>query len=162
MTAEFDYDLIVIGAGSGGVRAGRIAAGFGARVAVIEENRPGGTCVIRGCVPKKLLVYGASIGGDLEDAAGFGWSVDKAVHDWPALIAAKNRELDRLESIYRNLLASAGAELVAGRGKIEGPHQVSVNGREISGETILVATGGTPNIPDIPGLRQYALSLIHI
>jgi glutathione reductase (NADPH) len=158
MTAEFDYDLIVIGAGSGGVRAGRIAAGFGARVAVIEENRPGGTCVIRGCVPKKLLVYGASIGGDLEDAAGFGWSVDKAVHDWPALITAKDRELDRLESIYRNLLASAGAELVAGRGKIEGPHQVSVNGREISGETILVATGGTPNIPDIPGLRQYAIT----
>ena len=158
MTAEYDYDLIVIGAGSGGVRAGRIAAGFGARVAVIEENRPGGTCVIRGCVPKKLLVYGASIVGDLEDAAGFGWKIDRAMHDWPALIAAKNKELERLEGIYRKLLSSAGAELVSGRGKIVGPHQVSVNGRKISSKTILVATGGTPNIPDIPGLRQYAIT----
>ena len=158
MTARYDYDLIVIGAGSGGVRAGRIAAGYGARVAVIEEDRPGGTCVIRGCVPKKLFVYGASVGADLEDAAGFGWSIEKATHDWPALVSAKNKELDRLEGIYRKLLASAGAELIAGRGKITGPHQVSVNGREISGETVLVATGGWPHIPDIPGLRKYAIT----
>ena len=158
MTAHYDYDLIVIGAGSGGVRAGRIAAGYGARVAVIEEDRPGGTCVIRGCVPKKLLVYGASIAGDLEDASGFGWKIDKAIHDWPALIAAKDKELERLEAIYRKLLASAGAKLIAGRGRIVGPHQVSVNGREISGETILIATGGWPQIPDIPGLRQYAIT----
>ena len=94
MTAEYDYDLIVIGAGSGGVRAGRVAAGFGARVAVIEENRPGGTCVIRGCVPKKLLVYGASISGDLQDAAGFGWSVDKAVHDCLRLLRLKIENLN--------------------------------------------------------------------
>ncbi|MBL81731.1 MAG: glutathione-disulfide reductase [Rhodospirillaceae bacterium] len=158
MTAEYDYDLIVIGAGSGGVRAGRIAAGFGARVAVIEEDRPGGTCVIRGCVPKKLLVYGSSIGGDLEDATGFGWKIDKAIHDWPALIAAKDRELERLEGIYRKLLESAGAELISGRGKIVGPHQVSVNERKISGETILIATGGRPQIPDVLGLRQYAIT----
>ena len=90
---DYDYDLIVIGAGSGGVRAGRIAAGHGARVAVIEADRPGGTCVIRGCVPKKLLVYGASIGGDIEDAAGFGWQIDKAHHDWATLIAAKDAEI---------------------------------------------------------------------
>ena len=158
MTARYDYDLIVIGAGSGGVRAGRIAAGFGARVAVIEEDRPGGTCVIRGCVPKKLLVYGASVSGDLEDAAGFGWSIDKVTHNWAALIAAKDRELHRLEGIYRKLLASAGAELIEGRGKIVSPHKVSVNGREISGETVLIATGGWPHIPDIPGLRQYAIT----
>lgn len=158
MTAEYDYDLIVIGAGSGGVRAGRIAAGFGARVAVIEEDRPGGTCVIRGCVPKKLLVYGASIGGELEDASGFGWKIDNATHNWPALIAAKDKELERLEGIYRKLLASAGAALISGRGQIMGPHKVSVNGQEISSKTILIATGGWPQIPDIPGLRQHAIT----
>ena len=158
MSARYDYDLIVIGAGSGGVRAGRIAAGYGARVAVIEEDRPGGTCVIRGCVPKKLLVYGASVSGDLEDAAGFGWTIEKATHNWAELIAAKNTELDRLEGIYRKLLASAGAELIAGRGKILGPHQVWVGGRKISGETILVATGGWPHVPDIPGLKKYAIT----
>ena len=161
MTAHYDYDLIVIGAGSGGVRAGRIAAGYGARVAVIEEDRPGGTCVIRGCVPKKLLMYGAGIAGDLEDASGFGWAINEATHDWSKLIAAKNRELERLEDIYRKLLVSAGAELVAGRGKIMDPHRISVNGSEISGETILVATGGWPQIPDIPGLRNHAITSTH-
>src|SRR6056300_1080490 len=103
MTSQFDFDLIVIGAGSGGVRAGRIAAGYGARVAVIEGDRPGGTCVIRGCVPKKLLVYGASFAGEAEDAAGFGWQLDGLRHSWEQLIAAKDKEIDRLEGIYRNL-----------------------------------------------------------
>lgn len=158
MSTQYDYDLIVIGAGSGGVRAGRIAAGYGARVAVIEEDRPGGTCVIRGCVPKKLLVYGASIAGDIEDAQGFGWSIGHVSHDWPALIAAKDKELDRLESIYKQLLASAGAELIAGRGVITGPHEVSVGSRRLTAETILIATGGWPQMPDVPGLAEYAIT----
>lgn len=158
MSAEYDYDLIVIGAGSGGVRAGRIAAGHGARVAVIEEDRPGGTCVIRGCVPKKLLVYGASVAGDIEDAAGFGWSIGDTAHDWPTLIAAKDKELDRLEGIYKSLLASAGADLIAGRGQITGPHEVSVGERKLTAKTILIATGGWPQIPDVPGLAEHAIT----
>ena len=109
---KFDYDLIVIGAGSGGVRAGRIAAGHGAKVAVVEESRPGGTCVIRGCVPKKLLVYGASFASEMEDAAGFGWQIEGAHHDWAQLIAAKDAEISRLEGIYRSLLKNAGADLL--------------------------------------------------
>ena len=116
MTSQFDFDLIVIGAGSGGVRAGRIAAGYGARVAVIEGDRPGGTCVIRGCVPKKLLVYGASFAGEAEDAAGFGWQMEGLSHSWAQLIAAKDKEIDRLEGIYRNLLKNAGATLIEGWG----------------------------------------------
>ena len=158
MSVEYDYDLIVIGAGSGGVRAGRIAAGHGARVAVIEEDRPGGTCVIRGCVPKKLLVYGASVAGDIEDAAGFGWSIGDTAHDWPTLIAAKDKELDRLEGIYKSLLASAGADLIAGRGQITGPHEVSVGERKLTAKTILIATGGWPQIPDVPGLAEHAIT----
>lgn len=158
MSTHYDYDLIVIGAGSGGVRAGRIAAGHGARVAVIEEDRPGGTCVIRGCVPKKLLVYGASIAADFEDAAGFGWSVSEVSHDWPALIAAKDKELDRLEGIYKQLLASAGADLIAGRGVVTGPHEVTVGSRCLTASTILIATGGWPQIPDVPGLKDHAIT----
>ena len=158
MSTQYDYDLVVIGAGSGGVRAGRIAAGHGARVAVIEEDRPGGTCVIRGCVPKKLLVYGASVADDIADAAGFGWTVGETAHKWSALIAAKDKELDRLEGIYRQLLASAGAELIAGRGRITGPHEVSVGERCLTAKTILIATGGWPQIPDVPGLADHAIT----
>ena len=107
----YDYDLIVIGAGSGGVRAARMSAGHGARVAVIEESRPGGTCVIRGCVPKKLLMYGSAFSADVADAEGYGWQVTVDGHDWPALIAAKDAEIARLEGIYRSLLSNAGAEV---------------------------------------------------
>ncbi|MEC8121734.1 MAG: glutathione-disulfide reductase [Pseudomonadota bacterium] len=156
--AMHDFDLIVIGAGSGGVRASRISAGHGARVAVIEESRPGGTCVIRGCVPKKLLMYGSAFSADAADAAGYGWRVTVDGHDWPALIAAKDSELDRLEGIYRSLLGNAGVELIEGRGTVTGPHSVSVNGREITAGHILIATGGWPQIPDVPGLADHAIT----
>lgn len=157
--ATFDFDLIVIGAGSGGVRAGRIAAGNGARVAVIEGDRPGGTCVIRGCVPKKLLMYGSAFSCDVEDARGFGWQIEKMPsHDWDALISAKNSELDRLEGIYRSLLTNAGATLIAGWARLRSPHEVIVNGKVYSAEKILVAVGGKPQIVDAPGLVGNAIT----
>ena len=155
---KFDYDLIVIGAGSGGVRAARMSAGHGARVAVIEESRPGGTCVIRGCVPKKLLMYGSAFSADVADAAGYGWQVTVEGHDWPALIASKDAEISRLEGIYRSLLANAGAELIEGRGTVTGAHSVKVGDRELTAERILVATGGWPQIPDVPGLVEAAIT----
>ncbi len=154
----YDFDLIVIGAGSGGVRAARMSAAHGARVAVIEESRPGGTCVIRGCVPKKLLMYGSAFSAEAADAAGFGWQVTVDGHDWPALIDAKNRELDRLEGIYRSLLANVGVELIEGRGIITGPHHVMVDDRHLSAERILVATGGWPQIPEVPGLAEHGIT----
>ena len=157
-SGSYDYDLIVIGAGSGGVRAGRIAAGYGAKVAVIEGDRPGGTCVIRGCVPKKLLMYGAAFSAELADARGFGWMVDHASHDWPALIAAKDAEIARLEGIYRNLLKNAGATLIEGWGKITGPHAVQVGDKTYRAETILVAVGGRPQMLDVPGMAAHAIS----
>ena len=158
MAPSFDYDLIVIGAGSGGVRAGRIAAGYGARVAVIEESRPGGTCVIRGCVPKKLLVYGASFANEFEDAAGFGWQIEGATHSWPQLIEAKDKEIDRLEAIYRSLLKNAGADLIEGRGYISGAHEVTVGAKTYTAERILIAVGGWPFLPDIDGLQDHAIT----
>jgi glutathione reductase (NADPH) len=155
---DFDYDLIVIGAGSGGVRAGRIAAGHGARVAVVEADRPGGTCVIRGCVPKKLLVYGSSFGSDVEDAAGFGWQIEEAHHDWATLIAAKDAEINRLEGIYRMLLANAGADLIEGYGSIAGPHDVSVGDKTYTAGKILLAVGGVPQLLDVPGMTEHAIT----
>ena len=155
---DFDYDLITIGAGSGGVRASRIAAGHGARVAVIEEDRPGGTCVLRGCVPKKLLVYGASFAADLEDAIGFGWDDVDPAHNWGHLMDTKTAELDRLAGIYVSLLENAGVTLIEGRGRITGPHSVEVGGKTYTAERILIAVGGWPSIPDIPGLREHAIS----
>ena len=155
---DFDYDLIVIGAGSGGVRAGRIAAGHGARVAVVEADRPGGTCVIRGCVPKKLLVYGSSFGSDVEDAAGFGWQIEEAHHDWATLIAAKDAEINRLEGIYRMLLANAGADLIEGYGSVTGPHHVSVGDKTYTAGKILLAVGGVPQLLDVPGMTEHAIT----
>ena len=155
---EYDYDLIVIGAGSGGVRAARISASYGAKVAVIEESRPGGTCVIRGCVPKKLLVYGAAFASEFEDAAGFGWTVEGASHDWSKLIAAKDAEIDRLEGIYRNLLANAGADLIEGTGTLAGPNQVAVGDKIYTSERILIAVGGWPHLPEIEGLQELAIT----
>jgi glutathione reductase (NADPH) len=157
-TVTYDYDLFVIGAGSGGVRASRIAAGFGARVAVAEDHRLGGTCVIRGCVPKKLLVYASHFHEDFEDAAGFGWTVGPARFSWPSLIAAKNREISRLEVIYARLLENAGANVLRGRATVVDAHTVEMEGRRITAANILVATGGWPNMPQIPGVEHCITS----
>ncbi|MEZ5670736.1 MAG: glutathione-disulfide reductase [Alphaproteobacteria bacterium] len=156
--ADYDYDLFVIGAGSGGVRAARIAAGHGARVAIAESWKVGGTCVLRGCVPKKLLVYGAHFGHDFEDAAAFGWTVDGARHDWPTLIANKDRELDRLNGIYLKLLANAGVELIMGRATVADPHTVQLADRQITAAYILVAVGGWPFKPHYPGIEHAITS----
>ena len=154
---SYDFDLFVIGAGSGGVRAARFAAGFGARVAVAESRYLGGTCVNVGCVPKKLLVYGAHFAEDFEQASGFGWSLGEANFDWATLIANKNREIERLNGIYRNLLTNSGVSLFEGHARIVDAHTVEVNGQRHSAEHILIATGGWPQIPDIPG-REHAIS----
>jgi len=148
--ADYDFDLFVIGAGSGGVRAARVAAGFGARVAIAESDRPGGTCVIRGCVPKKLLVYAARFREDLEDAAGYGWSAG-ATFSWPTLIANKDREIARLEGIYRTLLEAAGVTLIEGRATLADRHTVQVGERRWTAAHILIATGGRPVRPEVPG-----------
>ncbi|MDN7142337.1 glutathione-disulfide reductase [Pseudomonas sp. JQ170] len=152
-----DFDLFVIGAGSGGVRAARFAAGFGAKVAVAESRYLGGTCVNVGCVPKKLLVYGAHFSDDFEQAAGFGWSLEDAQFDWGQLIANKNREIERLNGIYRNLLVNSGVTLLEGHAKLTGAHEVEVDGQRYSAKHILIATGGWPQIPDIPG-KELAIS----
>ncbi|WP_339948935.1 glutathione-disulfide reductase [uncultured Albimonas sp.] len=148
-----DYDLIVIGAGSGGVRAARMSAQAGAKVAIVEEYRYGGTCVIRGCVPKKLMVYASGFAESFEDARGFGWSVGETRFSWPAFMAAKNAEIDRLEGIYARNLGAAGVELHRARGVVTGPHSVrlSSHDRDLTATHILVATGGAPFVPDIPG-----------
>jgi glutathione reductase (NADPH) len=156
--AKFDYDLITIGAGSGGVRASRLSGKYGAKVAVIEESRYGGTCVMRGCVPKKLLVIGSHFAHNFEDAIGFGWSVEGASHDWGAMIAAKDKELQRLEGVYRRILRDSGVTAIDGRGVIADPHTVEVNGQRLTAEKILVAVGGWPQVPDFPGKEHVITS----
>jgi glutathione reductase (NADPH) len=158
--AEFDVDLFVIGGGSGGVRAARIAAGYGARVMIAEEYRMGGTCVIRGCVPKKLFVIGSHVHHEIEDAAGFGWTIPPATFDWPTLVANKDKEIARLESIYTSNAEKAGAQVFKARAVIEDAHTVSLsNGRTVTVKYILVATGGAPNHgPAIPGIEHVISS----
>jgi len=153
----YDFDLFVIGAGSGGVRAARFAAGYGARVAVAESRYLGGTCVNVGCVPKKLLVYGAHFAEDFEQAQGFGWSLGEAKFDWPTLIANKDREIQRLNGIYRNLLLGSGVTLLEGHARLLDEHRVEFAGQCYSARHILIATGGWPRIPAIPG-REHAIS----
>ncbi|MGO9675588.1 MAG: glutathione-disulfide reductase [Methylocella sp.] len=158
--ADFDLDLFVIGAGSGGVRAARIAAGYGAKVAIAEEFRIGGTCVIRGCVPKKLMVYASRFRDAFDDAAGFGWSVPARSFDWPTLVRAKEKEISRLSAIYRANLEKAGVSIVESRAEILDAHTVRLkaDGRQYRAQKILVATGGTPVLePAIPG-REYAIT----
>ena len=147
----FDYDLFTIGAGSGGVAGSRRAAAYGARVAIAEDRRVGGTCVLRGCVPKKLLVYGTHFAEDLADARGYGWNVDGARLDWADLIAAKNRETDRLNGIYVKLLTDSKVTIIDGRARIVAPNTVEIGGRRITSRHILVATGGHPEFLPIPG-----------
>ena len=157
---QFDVDLFVIGAGSGGTRAARIAAGYGAKVMVAEEFRIGGTCVIRGCVPKKLMVYASRFADDFEDAEGFGWTVSKPVFDWSKLVAAKEGEISRLSGIYRTNLAKAGVEIIESRAVLEGPQLVRLNtdGRLVRAKHILIATGAAPVMePGVPG-RELAIS----
>ena len=146
------FDLVVIGAGSGGVRAARVAATYGAKVAIIEEYRVGGTCVIRGCVPKKLFVYGSRFKDLFEIAPSFGWTVD-ASFDWPTLVANKDKEIARLEAAYVAGLEKPGAEIIRDRAVLTGPNSVKLvkSGRELTAKTILVATGAHPYVPDIPG-----------
>ena len=156
---KFDYDLITIGAGSGGVRASRRAAATGARVAIVENLRTGGTCVMRGCVPKKLLVYASHFAEDFEDAVGYGWAPVDASYDWTKLIRVKNAELDRLEAVYHRILGEAGVEEVFGTAKIADPHTVEVDGtKTLTAENILVATGGWPKMPPIPGIEHVITS----
>jgi glutathione reductase (NADPH) len=156
---SFDVDLFVIGAGSGGVRAARIAAGYGARTMVAEEFRIGGTCVIRGCVPKKLLVYASRFADDFCDAAGYGWSVGETSFDWPTMVAAKEKEITRLSAIYRANLEKAGVAMIEERAEVAGPQSVRLaNGRVISARHILIATGAAPDLaPVVPGL-EHAIS----
>ena len=155
--SSYDFDLFVIGAGSGGVRAARMAAAKGVRVAITEDRYLGGTCVNVGCVPKKLFVYASHYAEEFNDAAGFGWQVGERSFDWPTLRDAKNAEITRLNGIYRNLLVNTGCTLLEGRGVIKDPHTVEVNGQSYTAERILIATGGWPYIPDIPG-KEYAIS----
>jgi glutathione reductase (NADPH) len=152
---KYDYDLFVIGAGSGGVRAARVSAAHGARVAIAEEHKVGGTCVIRGCVPKKLLVYGAHFAEDLQDARRFGWEVPDCRFDWPTLRDNVLAEVARIEGAYTDTLRNHGVEIVKQRATVTGPNAVRLaDGREISAGTILIATGSWPQVPDFPGAEH--------
>jgi glutathione reductase (NADPH) len=157
--SDFDVDLFVIGGGSGGVRAARIAAQHGARVMVAEEYRLGGTCVIRGCVPKKLLVYASRFHGEFEDAAGFGWTVPHATFDWKTLIANKDKEIGRLETVYGTLLEKSGVKVFKNRATLADPHTVQVaNGDRVRAAHVLISTGGTPSFGEkIHGI-EHAIS----
>ena len=158
--AEYDVDLFVIGGGSGGVRAARIAAGYGAKVMVAEEYRMGGTCVIRGCVPKKQFVIGSHIHHEIEDAAGFGWTIGQVSFDWPTLVANKDKEIARLEGIYTSNVEKSGAQVVKARAVLEDAHTLRLSdGRRVTAKYILIATGGRPNHgPEIPGIEHVISS----
>ncbi|PKM35897.1 MAG: glutathione-disulfide reductase, partial [Gammaproteobacteria bacterium HGW-Gammaproteobacteria-10] len=148
---DYDFELFVIGAGSGGVRAARTAANLGVRVAIAEDSHLGGTCVNVGCVPKKLFVYASHFREDFEAAKGFGWSLSEPGFDWPRLLSQKDRELERLQGIYGNLLDKSGVMLIEGRATLLDAHTVEVGETRYRSERILIATGGKPFIPDFPG-----------
>jgi len=155
--SSYDYDLFVIGAGSGGVRAARMAAGFGARVAIAEELHLGGTCVNVGCIPKKLLVYASHCGAEIADARAYGWRTAEPRFDWPVLIRNKDAEIARLNGVYERLLREAGVRIIPARAVLAGPQAVRVGGATISAERILVATGGRPSVPNFPG-REHVIT----
>ena len=149
---DYDYDLFTIGAGSGGVRASRVAAAHGAKVALAEEHRVGGTCVIRGCVPKKMLVYGAHFAEDLEDAKAFGWTLDNPKFEWKTLRDNVLKDVDRLNGLYTETLENHGVEVILERAELTGPHEITLaSGRKVTAKHILVATGARPHVPDCPG-----------
>ncbi|MBI1206909.1 MAG: glutathione-disulfide reductase [Azospirillum sp.] len=158
MTTKFDFDLFTIGAGSGGVAASRRAASYGPRVAICESSRVGGTCVIRGCVPKKLLMYGGQFRDAFEDAVGFGWGSTVPGFDWARLVANKDREIDRLNQIYIRMLEQAGVALFPEHGRLIDAHTIEVGSRRFTAETILIATGGWPTKPAIPGIEHAITS----
>jgi glutathione reductase (NADPH) len=153
----YDYDLFVIGAGSGGVRASRIAAGYAARVGICEDYRVGGTCVIRGCVPKKLLVYGSKYAHEFEDSAAYGWTVGEPTHSWATLRDNVSREVDRLNGVYIRLLEGSGVKIHMGRGRLMDRHTIEVGGETVTADKILIATGGRPEVPPIPG-HEFAIT----
>ena len=153
----YDYDLFVIGAGSGGVRAARMAGAAGAKVAIAEDRYLGGTCVNVGCIPKKFFVYASHYGEEAEDSANYGWTLKAERFDWPTLIANKNTEISRLNGIYERLLGNAEVELIEGRATVTGANEVSIGGRTITAKYILVATGSWPFVPDIPG-KELAIT----
>ncbi|AXF21955.1 glutathione-disulfide reductase [Burkholderia pyrrocinia] len=155
---DFDYDLFVIGAGSGGVRLARMSASYGARVGIAEEEQIGGTCVLRGCIPKKLLVYASHYPHEVEDAKGFGWTFGAGTLDWPALIAAKDREINRLSDIYINLLRQSGVDMHAGRATLVDAHTVAIGERTIRARHIAIATGSRPSLPPRPGIEHAITS----
>ena len=154
---QYDFDLFTIGGGSGGVRASRVAANYGARVAIAESGRFGGTCVNVGCIPKKLFSYAAHFRDDFEDAAAYGWSLAEPGFDWKTLVANKDKEIARLNAVYERLLATAGVEIVRGRAVLRDAHTVEVAGRSWSARHILVATGSRAQVPDIPG-KSHAIT----
>ncbi len=155
--AAYDYDLFTIGGGSGGVRGARVAAGYGARVALAEERQLGGTCVNVGCIPKKLFYYASHFREDFEDARAYGWDVPPATFSWPQLLARKDREIARLNGVYRGILDRAGVTVFEGRATLVDAHTVEVAGRRITAAHILIAVGGTPRLPRWPG-REHAIT----
>ena len=158
MANEKDYDLMVIGAGSGGVRAARVAAGLGAKVAIAEKYRIGGTCVIRGCVPKKLLVYGAHFAEDLDDARRFGWQVTDATFDWPTLRDNVLAEVARISGLYRETLENHGVDIYEGHAAVTGPNSVRIDGRTFGAKFVLIATGARPQLLQAPGIEHVITS----
>jgi glutathione reductase (NADPH) len=155
---QYDFDMFTIGAGSGGVASSRRAGSYGARVAICEDDRVGGTCVLRGCVPKKLLVYGSHFRHEFEDAAGYGWTVPEPKMDWKKLQAAKDKELDRLNSVYKRLLRDSGVQLIEGRGRVVDPHTVEVAGKRYTAANILIATGSRAYMPELMGIEHAITS----
>ncbi|HKR37629.1 MAG TPA: glutathione-disulfide reductase [Steroidobacteraceae bacterium] len=158
MSTQFSHDLLVIGAGSGGVRAARVAAGHGARVAIVEEHRIGGTCVVRGCVPKKLLVYGAHFAEDLEDAQRFGWQLSGAAFDWATLRDNVLEEVTRLSGLYQQTLENHKVEILRGHAVVTGPNSARIEGRDITAKIILIATGARPQTLSVPGIEHAITS----